>query len=73
MENIHGVSKRQWKKWNEQEQYLFHTLYEFALFHQNFFKHPDAEYILPEHWKTTAWNAAWQAADFLRYKRKFNG
>jgi hypothetical protein len=70
MENINKVSKRQWKKWNETEQTLFNDLYEVMLYNQSLFNHPLAFKVNGLHWETTAWNAAWMAADLLRSERK---
>lgn len=69
VENKHSVSKRQWKKWNEQEQYLFNSVYDQMMLEPLLFQHPD--WATPqEYWTTTAWNAAWIAADDLKWLRK---
>lgn len=70
MVNLYGVSKRQWKKWNEQEQGLFNELFGVMYDNQHLFKHPATPYQTASYWKTTAWNAAWMAADLLREVRK---
>lgn len=71
-ENLYGVSKRQWKKWNEQERKLFNDLFSSMMFEQRIFLHPEAVARSDKHWKTTAWNAAYLAADYLRMARKAN-
>ena len=70
MENLYGVSKRQWKKWNNTEQALFNQLYHLILYNQTLFTHPLSFKVNGLHWETTAWNAAWMAADLLREERK---
>lgn len=69
VDNIHFAPKHQWKKWNDSEKRLFNTLYGVML-DQNVFKHPLAATQCDEYWKTTAWNAAWMAADLLKDERK---
>lgn len=70
VENKHFVSKRQWKKWNEQEQYLFNSVYDQMTTMPHLFHHPDICIPKPKYWATTAWNAAWIAADDLKWLRK---
>lgn len=70
MENTYKVQKKQWEKWDENEQYIFNSLFEMMLNNQSLFKHPGADYLLAEFWTTTAWNAAWMAANFAREARK---
>ncbi len=70
MENIYGVSKGQWKRWNEQEQNLFNDLFAVMYDNQYLYRHPEACHETASYWKITAWNAAWMAADLLREVRK---
>lgn len=70
MDNTYKVSKRQWKKWDENEKYIFNSLYEMMLNNQSLFKYPNADLIPTAFWTTTAWNAAWMAADFAKEARK---
>lgn len=70
MENLYGVSNRQWKKWNNSEQKLFNKLYNYMYKNQKLLIHPEVDATTLSHWKTTAWNAAWMAADILRAERK---
>lgn len=72
IDNIYKVSKKQWKKWNPQEQTLFNELHWYMIENQHLFKHPLGAAQVDKIWKTTAWNAAWMAADILREKRKSN-
>ena len=68
--NKHDVPKRQWKKWNEQEQYLFNSIYDQMTQRPDLFVHPHVVVPSFEYWSTTAWNAAWIAANDLRWLRK---
>ena len=70
VENKFGVPKRHWKKWNEQEQYVFNSVYQQMTELPHLFVHPLAPEVYEGHWDTTAWNAAWIAADDLRWLRK---
>lgn len=63
IDNTHKVPKRQWKKWGEAARRRFNQLFELMTDHQNFFTHPKAAEIPASHWRTTAWNAAFMAAD----------
>jgi len=63
MENKHGVDV--WDNWDDLQRSLFNSLYERMLKSPWAFTHPEAVKIPREHWKTTAWNAAWMAADML--------
>lgn len=73
VENEYAVSKRQWKKWDEQERYLFNSIYTQMMSRPDLFMHPETMKLLHHPlmtWETTAWNAAWIAADDLRWFRK---
>jgi hypothetical protein len=71
IQNVHGVAKRQWKKWDKLARYVFNETYELMINNQGLFKHPKDVPSDLEMWKTTAWNAAWIAADNVRmYKRE---
>lgn len=61
IKNTHKVSKSQWKKWSHTARFVFNSTYELML-DQSLFVHPKAVEVKAEHWKTTAWNAAWMAA-----------
>ena len=70
--NKFKVPKKQWKKWNEAEQELFNSLFEHMNSNQDLYKHPALGSSDSDKWNTTAWNAAWMAADFMRDWRKNN-
>lgn len=57
------VGKGQWKRWTPQAQRVFNYLYPLMLENKSLFVHPKADYVQDVLWKTTAWNAAWMAAE----------
>lgn len=61
--NTFKVGKSQWKKWSDIAQRVFNETYEVMLANQSLFLHPKADPARVEYWTTTAWNAAWTAAD----------
>lgn len=61
IKNTHKAGKFQWAKWSHTARFVFNSTYELML-DQSLFKHPEAPYVKDDHWKTTAWNAAWMAA-----------
>lgn len=61
--NKHKVAPKQWKGWPDIAQRVFNETYAVMLHNQYLFLHPKGRENLPEHWKTTAHNAAWEAAD----------
>lgn len=67
-ENTHSVTKRQWKKWDEPQRYLFNALYEYMEKYQHLFVHPKTILAPQEYWNTTAHNAAFMAAELVRNK-----
>lgn len=70
IDNIYKVGKKQWKRWNGAERLMFIEVYEHMVNNQDLYSHPKAARQIDEYWKTTAWNAAWIAADFMRNERK---
>lgn len=60
--NIYKVPKSQWKKWTPHARRVFNYLYDLMLSNQDLFRHPNAPIRDAKLWKTTAWNAAWEAA-----------
>jgi hypothetical protein len=44
---------------------LFNEVFASMLRSPDLFAHPRAPRLLPAHWRTTAWNAAWHAAAAL--------
>lgn len=61
--NHYRVSKNQWKKWPDIAQRVFNETYGVMCENQGLFEHPKTKAVPPEQWDTTAWNAAWTAAD----------
>ncbi len=67
--NLHKVPQSQWRKWAPLERRLFNELFG-AMKDQALFRHPKAVKIPASQWKTSRWNAAWTAAEFVRECRK---
>lgn len=63
VKNKFRVDSDKWKEWSVIAQTTFNKLYSFMLVMQESFRHPKAEPVDKKHWRTTAWNAAWIAAD----------
>ena len=64
MTNRYRVPKKQWKKWSEQARRVFNEVYYTMRNNkQTLFLHPKATPVPKAQWNTTAWNAAWIAAD----------
>ena len=61
--NCYKVPLKQWAKWSQRAQDLFNAVYSDMYDNQSLFQHPKALEIETAHWKTTAWNAAWTAAN----------
>lgn len=72
MENVNKVDNNQWKKWNEAGKRMFNNLFDFMKNNQDLFIHPKTEKVSQEQWETTAWNAAWIAADYATEKNPGN-
>jgi len=64
--NPFKVQKHQWNKWGYMQRKTFNYLYDFMLSNQSLFLHPKAPAVDEDHWRTTAWNAAWIAADAVQ-------
>ena len=62
-ENVHKVAAKKWKNWPDICQRVFNETYESMRDNQGLFIHPKSETIPHKQWETTAWNAAWIAAD----------
>lgn len=62
-ENKFNVPKSAWRKWPDVCQRVFNMTYEYMNGTPKAFVHPKAAAVPQEHWNTTAWNAAWIAAD----------
>lgn len=61
--NTHKVSARKWRNWPDICQRVFNETYECMLPNQSLFLHPKTAPVPDAQWSTTAWNAAWIAAD----------
>ena len=64
--NRNKVPLKQWRKWNAAARKVFNEVYETMSKNQWTFLHPHQEKISKRMWKTTAWNAAWIAAEAVR-------
>lgn len=62
-DNKHKVAVRKWRNWPDICQRVFNATYEDMVGNQDLFTHPKAGKVPDEQWNTTAWNAAWIAAD----------
>lgn len=64
--NIYRVPMRQWRKWGALGRQVFNEVYSAMAGNQRLFLHQKQEKASRSHWRTTAWNAAWTAADATR-------
>lgn len=64
--NKHRVPKKQWRKWSLLARKVFNELYSAMVLNKELFLHPHQKKLTNRMWKTTAWNAAWIAADATR-------
>lgn len=65
VKNPHKVPQRAWRRWNTQQRRTFNSVFSYMRDNQRMMIHPDARATKPDHWKTTAWNTAWLAADHV--------
>ena len=63
--NRFRVPKKQWLHWNAKKKKMFNELFAYMKGNVQVFKHPKAPKDKPNQWETTAWNAAWTAADLV--------
>lgn len=61
--NKNRVPVKQWKRWSNAARAVFNAVYSRMKADAELFLHPRQKAPTPTHWKTTAWNAAWIAAD----------
>lgn len=63
--NRHRVPKKQWRKWSRLGRHVFNEVFSAMSRNAWAFQAPSVEKDPPTKraWKTTAWNAAWIAAD----------
>lgn len=65
-DNKYRVPQKQWRKWNANARVAFNDIYSRMAKAPSLFTHPKALKPKSVHWKVTAWNAAWLAADAVR-------
>jgi hypothetical protein len=63
--NKYEVPMKKWRKWSERARFVFNEVYGSMKDNAWAFQHPSVAADAPKaaHWKTTAWNASWIAAD----------
>lgn len=61
--NRYKVPLKKWRKWTDTARRVFNETYSTMVNNQWTFLHPQQEKISRRMWRTTAWNAAWIAAD----------
>ena len=64
--NTYGVQVKLWRRWSPQAREVFNWLYHAMTANQHFYRHPRSPVEPPEVWGTTAWNAAYEAAEAVR-------
>lgn len=64
--NHYKVPAKQWKKWCDLSQRVFNETYCTMAHNKNLFMHPAQDEPRDEYWNTTAWNAAWTAAEAVK-------
>jgi hypothetical protein len=69
-QNRYKVPQRQWRKWSEQERFVFNEIYGSTVKNQAILGHPQMDAISPAFWKTLCWNFAWLASDAAKDFRK---
>jgi hypothetical protein len=62
IKNVNKVQKQFWDSWNVKAQVAFNHSYRKFLV-QDIYSHPKAQIRSREHWKTTAWNCAFEVAE----------
>ena len=66
MKNTYKVPVKQWRKWSELGRRIFNETFRAMTDNPECYWHPMAARITKRLWRTTAWNAAWIAADVER-------
>jgi hypothetical protein len=61
--NRYKVPLKKWRKWSASARRVFNETYSAMANNQMTFLHPQQDKISGRLWRTTAWNAAWIAAD----------
>ena len=60
--NVYRVPAKQWRKWSPVARQVFNEVYSSMIKNKEFLLHPKQTAPSRDHWKTTAWNAAWTSA-----------
>lgn len=63
--NRYKVPKKTWSRWSLAARSAFNAVFAPMINNRWVFQHPKAAPLPKEHWRTTAFNAAWTAADFI--------
>lgn len=63
IKNLYRVPKRQWQAWSFEAKKVFNSCHLYFYKNQTLLIHPKAPQVSASMWQTTAWNAAWIAAD----------
>lgn len=61
--NLYHVPLKVWGEWDARSREAFNLVYSTMRSNQSLFLHPKATPHSRAHWNTTAWNAAWTAAN----------
>lgn len=61
--NRYKVPLKKWRKWSATARRVFNETYSAMSSNQYLFLHPQQNRLSNRMWRTTAWNAAWIAAD----------
>jgi hypothetical protein len=61
--NVNRVPVKQWAKWSPTARRVFNATHLAMTTDQDLFLHPKATPLPNTQWSTTAWNAAWIAAE----------
>lgn len=61
--NLYHVPADKWEEWSVEAREVFNYLYSLMRANQNLFLHPEGVRNSRRCWNTTAWNAAYEAAD----------
>ena len=61
--NCYHVQKKVWSEWSKTAQAVFNRSYSFFIKNKETMFHPKAVAPNKVHYRTTAWNAAWIAAN----------
>lgn len=61
---VHDLNKNEMKpSWSKNAQRVFKSIYRHMTNNQDLYSHPSVVLRAQVHWDTTAWNAAWIAAE----------